>query len=307
MPHRLTARGWLALLVTVFLWGSGFVAIRVGLRGYSPAHLALLRFLAASVTIILYALIAGVRLPARKDIPIILLAGFLGISLYQVALNTGEQTVTGGAAAMLVASAPIFSALLARIFMHERLRLWGWIGIAISFVGVSLIAVGEGGGIHFSLGAFFVLISAVATSVSILFQKRYLRSYNVNQFSTHLICAGTLFLLPFLSGLGDQIHTAPLSATLAAIYLGIFPAAISYLTWGIVLKKIPASVAASSLYTPPAFAIVIGWALLNEVPSALSLIGGALALAGVTLVNTKGHAPGALEIAPVEYAVDRGD
>jgi len=297
MTHNLTGRGWLALLTSVGLWGSGFVGIRMALPAYSPSHLALLRFLAASATILIYALIAGVRLPARKDVLYILLMGFISISVYHLALNAGERTVTAGSASMLIASGPIFSALLARAVLDERLRLWGWIGIAISFAGVSLIAIGEGGGLHFNRGAFLVLIAALATGISVVLQKHYLKTYNVTDFSTHLILAGTLFLLIFLPGLAGEIRHAPLGATMAVVYLGVFPAAIAYLTWGYVLKRIPASVAASSLYTPPIFAIAIGWLVLREVPSALSIVGGAVALAGVTLVNAKGHVMKSEEVA----------
>jgi drug/metabolite transporter (DMT)-like permease len=305
MTYMLTARGWLALLVCVTLWGSGFIGIRMALPAYSPSHLALLRFLCASATILVYALLSGVRPPARRDIPYILVMGFIGITVYHVALNAGERTVTGAAASMLIASGPIFSALLARVALDERLRSWGWIGIAISFFGVSLIAIGEEGGMHFNRGAFLVLLAAMATGISVVLQKHYLKTYNVIDFSTHLILAGTLFLLPFLPGLGTAIRHAPLKPTLAVVYLGVFPAAIAYLTWGYVLKRTPASLAASSLYTVPIFAIVIGWVVLREVPSALSIAGGALAFAGVTLVNTKGHAPKSVEIAV--YAAERGD
>ena len=305
MLHKLTARGWLALLTSVMLWGSGFIGIRMALPAYSPSHLALLRFLSASVTILIYALIAGVRPPARKDIPYILIMGFISITVYHVALNAGERTVTGGAASMLVASAPIFSALLARVALDERLRVWGWVGIAISFAGVSLIAIGEGGGLHFNRGAFLVLIAAISTGISVVLQKNYLKTYNVTDFSTHLILAGTLFLLVFVPGLAAEIRRAALKPTLAVVYLGVFPAAIAYLTWGYVLKRIPASIAASSLYTPPIFAIAIGWLVLKEVPSVLSIVGGGLAFAGVTLVNTKGHAQKSMDVAV--YAVDRGD
>jgi drug/metabolite transporter (DMT)-like permease len=304
VPHRVTARAWIALLVSVMLWGSGFIGIRVGLTAYTPAHLALLRFLSASATILGYALFTRVRPPARKDLVFILVTGFVSITVYHVALNAGERTVTAGAASMLIASAPIFSALLARIALHERLRVWGWIGIAISFLGVSLIAIAEGGGFHFNSGAFLVLIAAVSTGISVVMQKHYLKTYNVTDFSAHLIFAGTVFLLGFLPGLGTAIRQAPLTTTLAVIYLGVFPAAIAYITWGYALKRTPASIAASSLYTVPLFAIVIGWMVLREVPSAASIVGGAVAFVGVTLVNAKGYSK-SMEIATL--ATDRGD
>jgi len=305
MHKDLSLRGWLALLTSVSLWGSGFIGIRVALTGYSPWHLALLRFLFASATILIYALIVGVRPPARKDLPYILMMGFVSITVYTVALNAGERTVTGGAASLLVASSPIFAALLARIALNERLRPWGWIGIAVSFLGVSLIAIGEGGGLRFNLGAFLVLIAAMANGISVVLQKHYLKTYNVTDFSTHLVFSGTLFLLVFLPGLGSAIRHAPLKATLAIAYLGVLPAAIAYVTWGYVLKRMPAAVAASSFYTIPIFAIVVGWLVLREVPSAAALAGGALAFVGVTLVNTKGHTRKSLDV--IVLAADRGD
>jgi drug/metabolite transporter (DMT)-like permease len=231
--------------------------------------------------------------------------GFISISVYHVALNMGERTVTGGAASMLVASGPIFAALTARLFLGEKLRLWGWIGIVISFLGVSLIAVGEQGGLHFNFGAFLVLIAAVATGVSVVLQKHYLKTYNVTDFSTHLIVSGTLFLVVFAPGLGTAIRNASLEATLAVAYIGVFPAAVAYLTWGYVLKRTSASIAASSLYTVPIFGVLLGWVVLREIPSAVAVLGGALALLGVTLVNTKGQARKPLQT--VAYAADRGD
>ncbi len=304
LAQKLTTRGWLALLVTVLLWASGFVGIRVGLRGYSPEHLALFRYLCASVTMLVYGALARARLPERKDIPVILLSGFASITVYQVCLMRGEQTVTAGAASMLIASAPIFSAVLARVFLHERLRAWGWVGIAISFVGASLIAIGEGGGLRFNLGAFLVLVAAVATGVGMVLQKHYVHGYSAAEFSTHIVCAGTIFLLVFLPGLAPAIRRAPLSATLSAVYLGVFPGGLVYVTWAYVLSRIRVSVAASSLYAVPAFAIAIGWVVLREIPSALSIVGGALAFAGVALVNAKGHEHGALpEVLDAEFAI----
>lgn len=303
MTQKLTPRVYIALAITVLLWASGFSGIRAGLKAYSPQHLALLRFLFASATMVVYAAIARPRLPGLRDLWYIFLTGVISIFVYHVTLNIGEQTVSAGAASMLVASAPVVSALLAQLFMHDRLSLWGWLGIGLGVAGVCVIALGEAGGLRFSRGAFFVIMAAVSSGISIVLQKPYLRKYNAVEFSTHLVIAGTLPLLIFLPGLPAEIRRAPLSATLAIAYIGIAPAALAYVTWGYALARARVAVAASCLYLVPAAAILIGWIWLREIPSLLSLVGGAIAFSGVFLVNTRGHT-GEAPVLEAEYIAE---
>ncbi|MFL7811721.1 MAG: DMT family transporter, partial [Anaerolineae bacterium] len=215
------------------------------MTAYEPGHLALLRFLIASAVLGVYAIVTRMRLPEVRDLPAVLLMGLVGITLYHVPLNYGEVTVTAGAASLLISSAPTFTALLASLFLGERLKVWGWLGIGVSFVGAALIAFGEGEGVRFEPRALLILLAAVCTSLYFILQKRYLKKYNALQLSAYSIWAGTLLMVFFLPGLIRALPTAPLDATLAVVYLGVFPAALAYVAWTYVLSRMPASVAGS--------------------------------------------------------------
>lgn len=92
----------IAIGTTIVLWASAFAGIRAAPIGYSPTHLAFLRFLVASLVLGVYALVTHRSLPLARDVPGFLLLGGIGISLYNVALNAGEQQVSAGSASLLV-------------------------------------------------------------------------------------------------------------------------------------------------------------------------------------------------------------
>lgn len=103
----LPTRDLFALVATLVLWSSAYAGIHAGLKAYSPAHLALLRFLVASLVLGIYAGIAHFRRPERRDIGGIAFSGAVGITFYNLALNCGETRVDAGAASLLIASTPI--------------------------------------------------------------------------------------------------------------------------------------------------------------------------------------------------------
>lgn len=290
---RYEAKAVLAAIATLVVWSSAFAGISVVVGpggGYGAGQAALLRFLVASATMGVVALVTRQRLPHRKDLPRIMLAALFGITFYHLGFTFGETQVSASAASLIIASGPIWTALLAVWFLRERLNAWGWVGVALAFSGVSAIALGEGkGGLSFEPMAFAVLFASVSTAIYFVLSKKPLRTYSSLEFTSYVIWFGTIPMLVFLPGLLRQLPAAPASSTWTIAFLGVFPGALAYFLWSYALARMPASTTASFLYAQPVLATFVAWVWQGAVPMAVTVGGGVLALLGVVLVQTRGR------------------
>lgn len=283
---------FLIAMVTVIGWASGFAAIRASLQGgFSPGHLMLFRFLLASALFLLYALYprSNFKLPKKEDLLSIFILGVIGITFYHFGVTFGQQTVAAGTASMIVGSAPIFTTLIAVLILKEKMDVIGWIGLVIGFIGISLITLGSTGATFtISKGLLLVIFATISTSFFFVYQKPLLTKYHPIELTAYFTWAGTIPMLIYLPGLFETIQHATLEANLAAIYVGIVPAALCYATWAIALSLGNVSQLSSLLYLEAPIAIVIAWIWLKELPSILSMIGGLIAISSVAIVNIIG-------------------
>ncbi|WNF21206.1 EamA family transporter [Mesobacillus jeotgali] len=278
-----------AHVLVILLWGSAFAGIRHGLEGYSPEHLSFLRLFIGSVALLCYAALTKMKLPERKDWPVIFLFGFLGFAVYQTALNFGEQSVSAGAASLLVSTSPVFIGFLGRIFYQESTGKWYWAGASISMLGIIFISMGAEGGFNLGFGVLLILIASLSESLYFVFQKNYLNKYGALPFTAYTIWAATLFMGFLAPGIVDEIAEAPIGATMSAIYLGLFPTVVAYFALAYITAKSGTSEAASSLYLTPAASFIIAWIWLGEVPASMTIAGGMITLIGVSLTYFKGR------------------
>ncbi|MFE7377299.1 DMT family transporter [Bacillus cereus] len=270
---------------TIIIWGTAFPAIRMGIESYTPEHLTLLRLLIASSILLLFSFIYKLRLPDLKDIPAIFIFGALGFTIYHIALNYGEKTVNAGSASLIVSVTPIVTAILASVFLNEKMKLNGWIGSVISFIGIALISFSQGDSIQLNSGGLFVLLAAVSESLFFVFQKSYLKKYGFLPFTVYTILSSTICMLIFSPGVYQEILASPIEVNLSVIYLGVFPTVLPYIALAYIISRAGASEATSSLYLTPVTACFVAWIWLGEVPTFVSIIGGGITILGIVIVH----------------------
>jgi drug/metabolite transporter (DMT)-like permease len=284
--------GWAALLATVALWASAFPAIRIALRGFEPVPLASLRFAIAAIAMLAWLVVARhgrSRVPPLPDAWRFLACAALGVAAYNILLNMGQRTVTPGAASFIVNTGPVITALIAIVFLRERFGPWAWIGSAISFGGVALIASGQPQGLRLGAGASLIMLAAVAQAVFFAIQRPLVARHGAGLCAPWVVIFGAVLLLPRLPEALSQAAVAPAAALAAVVYLGFFPAAAGYATWAVAQACFGASRAANGLYLVPPAATALAWCMTGDVPQPISLLGGALGILGVVIVNTRGR------------------
>lgn len=268
---------------TTLLWASAFVFTKIALNYFTAEAVGILRCLVASICFLIIALYKKIGLPERKDIPKFLLSGALGFTFYMITFNHASQFLTSATGSVIIASAPIITALLANVFFKEKIKMLGWLAIAVMFSGILVLTLWYG---VFSMntGIFWMLVAAICISGYNLFQRYYGKKYTALQSTAYNIFAGTLLLLIYLPNAAVQLKDSPMQQWLAILFLGVFPSALAYLWWAKALsiaKK--TSDVTNFMFVTPLIASILGFLMISETPTAATFIGGAMILAGLLL------------------------
>jgi drug/metabolite transporter (DMT)-like permease len=286
----------LAILETLFavvVWGASFVATKVALRQVSPEAIVWLRFLMG--VLILGAAVVARRqfsFPARGDWGYLAVLGFLGIALHQWLQSNALQTSEAGTTAWLVATTPVFMAILGWLVLREHL---GWdrvLGIGLAAAGV-LLVVSDGDLASAALGRLgapgdgLVLASAVNWSVFSILSRRGLERYPAAWMMFWVMLAGWLFSSVLFFASSGVADFADLSApgVWSLAFLGVCCSGLAYIAWYDALQTLSAAQTGVFLYIEPLVALLVAAVVLAEAVTPASVLGGGVILLGVYLVN----------------------
>lgn len=283
-PNPAPAPSWTvtaAVVVVLILWASAFIAIRSAAHSFTPGPLALIRLVIGAFLLGVVTRRSRAPIPRGRDLGLVVLYGLAWFGAYNLALNAAERHLDAGTTAMLVNVAPIVIALAAGWLLKEGFPRPLLIGLAVAFVGVLVISVGEGAHGGDASGVGLALAAAVLYSVGVLSQKLALRAVPAGQ-ATWLGCtAAALAMMPFAPQAVHELAHARGGDILLAVYLGAFPMALGFLLWAFALSRSTAGSLGSTTLAVPAIAVLMSWILLDELPSPIAGIGGAICLIGV--------------------------
>ncbi|MGC8856158.1 MAG: DMT family transporter [Anaerolineae bacterium] len=284
---------YLEALFAVVVWGASFIATKVALKDVSPVTIVWLRF---AIGVVLLGMAVTLRrqfaLPVRQEWGYFALLGFLGITFHQWLQSNGLITAQASTTAWIVATTPVFMALLGWLLLKERL---GWLkigGIALAAFGV-LLVVTKGNlvtilqGKFGAVGDFLILISAPNWAVFSVLSRRGLKTHPATRMMFFVMSLGWLFTtVLFFAGPGfSEISRLSLNGWLAVLFLGLFCSGLAYIAWYDALQALSAAQTGVFLYIEPLVAVLVAAIILSEAITWASLLGGAVILFGVWLVN----------------------
>ena len=289
-------RATLKALFAVSVWGASFIATKVALRDVSPVTVVWLRF-AMGVAVLGSVVVARRQLAwvPLREWGYFAVLGFLGITFHQWLQSNGLVTARASTTAWIVTSTPVFIALLGRLVLGEAIGWGRVVGIATAASGVVLV-VGKGDfaalahGRLAAPGDLLILMSAPNWAVFSVLSRRGLRTHPSARMMFYVMTFGWLFTtLLFLGGPGPggpaEIAELTLRGWAGIVFLGLFCSGLAYVFWYDALAHMPASQVGAFLYIEPLVAVAVAGVVLGEAVALVTMLGGAMILAGVWLVN----------------------
>ncbi|MHB8448172.1 MAG: drug/metabolite exporter YedA [Rudaea sp.] len=278
----------LALAGVYLIWGSTYLAIRIGVADYPPFLMAAIRFPIAGGLMYAFLRWRGVAAPTRQQWFNCLVTSTLLLGLGNGLVCYAEQTVPSGIAAVAVASVGLFMAIFAGLYGQWPNRL-EWLGLIVGFGGVIVLNLGNG--LRSSpLGAAALVLAAIGWAFGSIWSRRRDMPAPAMGAAAQMLCGGIPLGLMALAGGERMPHLPSLHATLALAYLVVAGSILGFTAYVYLLHNVRPALATSYAYVNPPVAVLVGVVLGGESVHALDIAGTVVILAGVvaiTLAKTK--------------------
>jgi drug/metabolite transporter (DMT)-like permease len=284
-------RVWLALGTVYLLWGSTYLGIKYSIETIPPLLMGSLRFLVAGAVLYAISIRAGDAKGDRIGVPQWGAALLIGAALL-LGGNGGvilsEQYLPTGVVALLVATAPLWMAIIDRVAFGRRLPALVIVGLILGFSGVAFL-IGSPGSGHLNLvGAALALAAPICWASGSVFTRHVaLPVRPLLAAAMQMLCAGVLFgMSSLLAGEFGRLHLARISTTslVALAYLIVFGSLVGFSAYVWLLRSAPLSLVSTYAYVNPVVAVILGTIFLGEAITPRDLIAGGIIIAAVALI-----------------------
>jgi drug/metabolite transporter (DMT)-like permease len=275
-----------ALLIVYVVWGSTYLAIAVAGESLPPFLMLSARFLLAGAVLYWWARRRGAQRPSARQWGAAALVGSLLLVVDTGGVAWAEQRVASGMAALLVATVPLFIAILDRMVFGHRMPV---AGIAVGLLGVALLA---GGGGHIDpLGAVVLLVAAFAWAAGSTYARvAPLPEHTFLSASMQMLTAGVMLSAVGLAA-GESPRVDPTAASLGAfLFLVVAGSLVAFTAYGWLLANAPSQLVSTYAYVNPAVAVGLGWLLAGEHVGAREIVAGLVILSSVGLLAIRHRA-----------------
>jgi drug/metabolite transporter (DMT)-like permease len=287
------ALAFAAFATVCIVWGTTYLAIRVAVETIPPFLLTASRFLVAGAIMAAVAYWRGERLPRdRRMLGRLALIGFLMITIGNLAVVWAEQWVPSGLAALFIATAPFWMAIIEAFRSGgERVDLRSVIGMLLGFGGVAMLVTPQGAGgafdLHFVLGAVAIQLGSIGWQLGTAIGKYHVKNVPLIASAAAQMLFGGFFCLVIGLGLGELPRYALTPRTFAALaYLTIFGSIIAYSAYVYATAHIRTTKLSLYAYITPVVAVILGWLILREELTWVSVAAMMIILGGVAIVQT---------------------
>jgi drug/metabolite transporter (DMT)-like permease len=300
------AFAYLAFAIVCVVWGTTYLGIAVALETIPPFLLAGTRFTAAGLIMLLFAWFRGDAIPRDgRTLAHLAFVGFLMVGVGNLAVVWAELWVPSGLAALLVATAPFWMAIIEAFRTGgERLDLRGGIGMFIGFAGVAMLVTPGGGmggtwSIGYLLGALAIQVGSLGWQYGSAHSKYNLKHVAPMSSAALQMLFGGLIVSVVGLAAGEAPRFVVNPRTFGALaYLTIFGSVIAYSAYVFALSHLRTTTTSLYAYVNPVVAVFLGWLVLSEPLTWLSIVAMVIILAGVALVQTAGWRKAQVPVTP---------
>lgn len=286
-------KAYLVLLATLLLWSGNWIVARAVRDDVSPGVATAGRLILVLLILAPFCLPSLLRKLERldkKQKQLLLAIGLAGGGLHLALQWLGLHYTTATSATLYLSTAPIFILLLARPLLGERISAWQWLGVAVSFAGVALIATqGRPHAMTFNLGDLLAVLSMAFWGAYTVFLRLRRDNLDLPEFLTALCAMGLAWMVPWVAW--EMLSGARMALTvqgaIAVAYSAIGSLLLAGAGWAYVVKRIGAPRAGATMHLMPAITVLMAMLFLGEYPSWYHGAGIALILAGVFTASSR--------------------